>query len=141
MGLCVQRKSSLEQLSLGSCNVAEAWSYTPQKTLSLKGTNLCLKVDGLRKPVKLGNICSDSASHWETISDSKLHLSSTIGNATTLCLDLDSSHTVVTNTCNCLSNSRICNPESQWFKIITSARSPSSIKILKDPSPKSQNLS
>lgn len=68
-------------------------------------------------------VCSDSASHWETISDSKLHLSSTIGNATTLCLDVDSSHTVVTNTCNCLSNSRICSPEGQWFKIITSARS------------------
>ena len=140
-GLSVQRKSSLEPLRLFSCNVAEAWSYTPQKTLSLKKTNLCLKLDGLGKPAKLGNICSDYGSHWETFSDSMLHLSSTIGNATTLCLDVDSSHTVVTNTCNCLSNSRICSPEGRWFKIITSARSPSSIKILKDPSPKSQNLS
>ncbi|XP_030956814.1 glycosyl hydrolase 5 family protein-like [Quercus lobata] len=125
-GLCVQRKSPLEPLRLGPCKDSEAWSYTPQKTLSLKGKNLCLQVDGLGKPAKLGNICSDSGSQWETISDSKLHLSSTIGNATTLCLDVDSSHTVITNTCHCVSIGRTCDPESQWFKLIRSSRSPSS---------------
>ncbi|GMY26362.1 glycosyl hydrolase 5 family protein-like [Fagus crenata] len=127
-GLCVRRKSPLEPLRLGPCYDSEAWSYTTQKTLSLKGTNLCLQVDGLGKPAKLGNICSNSGSQWEPISDSKLHLSSKVGNATTVCLDVDSSQNIVTNTCECVSKGRTCDPESQWFKLIRSARCPSSTK-------------
>ncbi|KAK4549311.1 hypothetical protein RGQ29_032755 [Quercus rubra] len=127
-------KSPLEPLRLGPCKDSEAWSYTPQKSLSLKGKNLCLQVDGLGKPAKLGNICSDSGSQWETISNSKLHLASTIGNATTLCLDVDSSHTVVTNTCHCVSVGRKCDPESQWFKLIRSSRNPSSKTLRKKTS-------
>ena len=92
--------------------------------MSLEGTNLCLQVDGLGKPAKLGDICNNSGSQWDTISDSKLHLSSTIDNASTVCLDVDSSQNIVTNTCNCVSIGRACDPKNQWFKLIKSQRSP-----------------
>jgi hypothetical protein len=122
-GLCVLKESMPEPLRLGPCNSSEAWSYTAQKSLSLKGTNLCLQVDGLGKPAKLGSDdCTDSGSQWETISDSKMHLSSEVGNATSFCLDVDSDRSIVTNTCKCLNKDTTCDPESQWFKLVKSTR-------------------
>ncbi|KAF5935162.1 hypothetical protein HYC85_026291 [Camellia sinensis] len=125
-GQCVQRKSLFEPLKLGPCTDSEAWTYnTQQKTLYIKGTYFCLQADGLNKPVKLGVICSGSTSKWETISDSKMHLSSKLaadGNA--ICLDVDpSSNIIITNTCKCLNSDNKCNPASQWFKIVNSTRS------------------
>ncbi|XP_059448218.1 glycosyl hydrolase 5 family protein-like [Corylus avellana] len=121
-GLCVLKESMLESLRLGPCKSSEAWSYTPHKSLSLKGTNLCLQADGLGKLAKLGVDCTSSGSQWETISDSKMHLSSEVGNATSLCLDVDSSRAIVTNSCKCLSKDTACDPESQWFKLVKSTR-------------------
>ena len=127
-GLCVLRKSLNDPLRLGPCSNSEAWSYTPQKILMLKGTYFCLQASDLGKPAKLGIICTDSGSKWEIISDSKMHLSSTIGNGTTVCLDVDSDNTIVTNTCKCLSKDSTCDPGSQWFKLVDSTRSWSSTK-------------
>ncbi|KAJ4975007.1 hypothetical protein NE237_008181 [Protea cynaroides] len=124
-GLCVVQSYSVkEPLRLGSCvDQSEAWSYTREKnTLGLKGTYFCLQADGLGKPAKLGVFCSDATSKWEAISDSKLHLSSKLINGTTVCLDIDSNNTIVTNSCKCLSKDHTCDPASQWFKIITSLR-------------------
>ncbi|KDP26669.1 hypothetical protein JCGZ_17827 [Jatropha curcas] len=122
-GLCVQRKSMLEPLKLGPCTDSEAWRYTPQKILSLKGTYFCLQADELGKPAKLGVICTDSDSKWDVISDSNMHLSSKISNGTTICLDVDSNNTIVINTCKCLSRDNTCDPGSQWFKLVNSTRS------------------
>ncbi|KAJ6771140.1 CELLULASE FAMILY PROTEIN [Salix koriyanagi] len=122
-GLCVLRKSMLEPLRLGPCTKSEAWNYTPQKILSVKGTYFCLQTDDLAKPAKLGIICTDSNSKWETISDSKMHLSSKASNGTTVCLDVDSNNTIVANTCKCLSKDNTCDPEKQWFKLVNSTRS------------------
>ncbi|CAL5332866.1 unnamed protein product [Camellia sinensis] len=125
---CIHRKSLLEPLKLGPCTDSEAWSYnTQQKTLTIKGTYFCLQADGLNKPAKLGVICSDSASKWEPISDSKMHLSSKLAtDGTAVCLDVDpSSNIIVTNNCKCLNRDNMCDPGSQWFKIINSTRSSS----------------
>ncbi|XP_021653492.2 glycosyl hydrolase 5 family protein [Hevea brasiliensis] len=122
-GLCVQRKSMIEPLRLGPCNDSDAWRYTPQKTLSIKGTYFCLQADELGKPAKLGVICTDSNSKWDIISDSKMHLSSKIANGTAICLDVDSNNTIVINTCKCLSRDNNCDPGSQWFKLVNSTRS------------------
>ncbi|GLU03175.1 hypothetical protein SLE2022_203900 [Rubroshorea leprosula] len=127
-GLCIQRKSLLEPLRLGDCSESEAWSYTTQKSLVIKGTYFCIQADELEKPAKLGVICSDSNSLWETISDSKMHLSSKLSNGTSVCLDVDSSNTVVINTCKCLSEDNMCDPASQWFKLVDSTRSSSGTK-------------
>lgn len=121
-GLCILRKSLIEPLKLGPCDQSEAWSYTPQKTLVIKGTYFCLQVDGLGKPARLGIICSESNSKWEAISDSKMHLSSTLTDGTTVCLDIDSDNAVTTNLCKCISRDQSCDPSSQWFKVINSTR-------------------
>ncbi|XP_043706685.1 glycosyl hydrolase 5 family protein-like [Telopea speciosissima] len=121
-GLCVQRNSLGEPLSLGSCEESEAWSYTPQKTIVVKGTYLCLQADGWGKSAKLGIFCNDGNSKWEAISDSKMHLSSNLRNGSTVCLDIDSNNAVVTNPCKCLSRDHMCDPGGQWFKIVNSTR-------------------
>jgi hypothetical protein len=121
-GLCVLRKSMFEPLRLGPCTQSEAWNYTPQKILSVKGTYFCLQTDELAKPAKLGIICTDSNSKWEAISDSKMHLSSKAPNGTAVCLDIGYNNTIVTSTCKCLSKDNTCDPESQWFKLVNSTR-------------------
>ncbi|KAJ4973360.1 hypothetical protein NE237_006534 [Protea cynaroides] len=122
-GLCVQRKSLIAPLSLGSCAESEAWSYTPEKkTIGLKGVYLCLQADGMGKAAKLGIFCTDATSKWEAISDSKMHLSSKLCNGSIVCLDIDSNNVIITNPCKCLSRDHMCDPGSQWFKIINSTR-------------------
>ncbi|CAL5438423.1 unnamed protein product [Camellia sinensis] len=88
---------------------------------------MLLQADGLNKPAKLGVICSDSTSKWEPISDSKMHLSSKLAiDGATVCLDVDpSSNIIVTNNCKCLNTDNMCDPGSQWFKIVNSTRSSS----------------
>lgn len=107
-----------EPLTLGSCTESDAWSYTPQKTLMMKGTYFCLQADGAGKPGRLGIICTEPGSNWERISDSKMHLSTKLDDGTTVCLDTDSSNNIVTNACKCLSGDNRCDPASQWFKIV-----------------------
>lgn len=113
----------LEPLRLGSCCESEAWTYTPENILTIKGTYFCLQAQGLEKPAKFSIICTGSSSKWEPISDSKLHLSSTLCNGTSVCLDVDSNNNIVTNNCKCLSKDNMCDPASQWFKLVESTRS------------------
>ncbi|XP_042502942.1 glycosyl hydrolase 5 family protein-like [Macadamia integrifolia] len=134
-GLCVHGKSLTEPLRLGSCAGTEAWSYTPQKRLELKGTHLCLHAEGMGKPTTLGTSCTDATTKWETISDSGMHFSSKLSNGRAVCLDIGSNNALVTNPCKCLSRDHNCDPGSQWFKIVNSTRmmSPSSSEILHLP--------
>ncbi|KAJ7956753.1 Cellulase (Glycosyl hydrolase family 5) [Quillaja saponaria] len=129
-GLCLQRKSFLDPLRLGPCTKSDGWSYTPQKVLSLKGTYFCIQASELGKQARLGITCSDDNSKWEIISDSKMHLSSKVGNGSMACLDVDSSNTIVTNTCKCLRRDHTCDPGSQWFKLVDSTRRSTSTKSL-----------
>ncbi|KAI3991836.1 hypothetical protein MKX01_012781 [Papaver californicum] len=130
-GLCVHRKSLFAPLELGSCSSSEGWVYTPQKHISPKGTYFCLQADGVGNPAKLRIICTDTNSQWETISESKMHLRSmlTDKNSTAVCLDVDSNNTIVTNSCKCLSRDKMCDPSTQWFKIVNSTRSTSSSAV------------
>ncbi|KAK4376950.1 hypothetical protein RND71_003246 [Anisodus tanguticus] len=128
-GLCVQRTSLLQPLELGPCSEASAWGYAPAKTLTVIGTYFCLQADKLGQPAKLSMKCSDDSSKWDTISDSKMHLSSKLHNATSVCLDVDPNNVIVTQTCKCLStNDTTCDPGSQWFKIIHSTRATKTTK-------------
>lgn len=116
----------LDPLRLGPCTDSEAWNYTPQKILTLKGTYFCLQADELGNPAKLGILCTDSNSKWEFISDSKMHMSSKLSDdGKAVCLDVDSNNTLVTNSCKCLSKDNTCEPSSQWFKLVNSTRSSS----------------
>ncbi|MBA0702090.1 hypothetical protein Goari_022292 [Gossypium aridum] len=122
-GLCVIRKSFLDPLRLGPCADSESWSYSSDKTLVVKGTYFCLQADESGTLAKLGIFCSDSNSKWEMIADSKMHLSSKLRNGKSICLDVDSSNAIVTNSCKCISKDNTCDPASQWFKLVDSTRS------------------
>ncbi|PQQ05210.1 uncharacterized protein Pyn_23910 [Prunus yedoensis var. nudiflora] len=119
-GLCLLKVGWLGPLKLGSCSQSGAWSYSSKKILTLKGTYFCIQVDEPEKPAQVGIICTTPNSQWDTLSDSGLHLSSKTLNGTDVCLDVDSSNTVVTNSCKCLSRDSSCDPESQWFKLVDS---------------------
>ena len=115
---CILRKSMYEPLLLGPCTESEAWGYTPQKTLKVKGTYFCLQAVGLGKPAKLSVVCNLPGSNWEIVSGvSKMYLSTRLEDGTTVCLDADSSNHIVTNTCKCSSRDDMCDPGCQWFKI------------------------
>ena len=122
-GLCVLRESIYKPLKLGTCNKSEAWKYLPQRTLKLKGTDFCIEAFRLGEPAMLGYTCALSSYQWETISDSKMHLSSKVFNGSRACLDVDSENTVVVNSCKCLSRDNMCDPGSQWFKLVDSTNS------------------
>ncbi|XP_057494098.1 glycosyl hydrolase 5 family protein-like [Actinidia eriantha] len=123
-GLCLIRKSLLEPLRLGPCTESESWSYTQQKTLTIKGTYFCLETDGLDKPAVLSIMCTYPTSKWEQISDSKMHLSSKLDNGMAVCLDIDSStNAIITSACKCLQRDNMCDPGSQWFKLVDSTMS------------------
>ncbi|KAF0929420.1 hypothetical protein E2562_021433 [Oryza meyeriana var. granulata] len=128
-------------LVLGPCNETEVWAYTqPASTLALRGTGqgtppLCLRAEGRGQPARLASDaaagCSDALSTWRLVSDSTMHVavnatsSPDHGGGGLLCLDVGADGTtVVTNPCRCLRASGDCDPESQWFKLITSTRAP-----------------
>ncbi|KAD2803949.1 hypothetical protein E3N88_37326 [Mikania micrantha] len=115
-GLCMQSHS----LSLGPCSEAVALDYTLEKILSVKSTNYCIQANEVHMPLTLGIMCDDSSSKWEAISASKMHLSAKNKNGTIVCLDIDHKNIIVTNICKCLSTEYLCDPSSQWFKIINS---------------------
>uniref|UniRef100_M8B8X6 Endoglucanase E1 n=1 Tax=Aegilops tauschii TaxID=37682 RepID=M8B8X6_AEGTA len=132
-GLCVLRRSLTQPLELGACADTEAWEYAPQQgRLALRDSPLmCLRAQGAGRPVRLGTPCDDDMSRWRLVSDSKLHVavntssSSSSGSGSgMLCLDVGADgQSVVTNPCRCLSADNSCDPESQWFKLVSSTRS------------------
>jgi hypothetical protein len=124
-GMCLVRgRSSLE---LGPCNETEAWTYIKkQRTLALRGSSpMCLRAEGVGRPVRLGATCSDALARWRLVSGSKLHVAvKATGSHGMLCLDVGTDgRSVVTNPCRCLSADHSCHPASQWFKLVTSTRS------------------
>lgn len=114
-GSCVLRKSLNEALKLGPCNQSDAWSYTPQKLLVVRGTYFCLQAVDSGKPARLG-VLGSSDSEWEVTSSTKPRLSTKQEDGSLLCLDVDPGNTLTTNPCLCSSNGR-CEADSQWFEI------------------------
>ncbi|XP_077224901.1 uncharacterized protein LOC143858150 [Tasmannia lanceolata] len=123
-GLCVLRETYDKPLKLGPCAQSERWSYTPQKILTIKGTYFCLQAVDSSKPAKLGITCTDPGSKWDRISDSKNHLMTTLANGNSVCLDVDSTNTIITNSCKCQSGNRVCDSATQWFEIVTTTSNP-----------------
>ncbi|KAE8698959.1 Cytochrome P450 86A2 [Hibiscus syriacus] len=127
-GLCITRKSFDHRLRLGPCTNSYAWSYSPHKTLLVNGTHYCLQANGSRTSGKIGIFCTGSNSKWEMISDSKMHLSTKLGDGKSICLDVAPDKTIITNSCKCISKDNTCDPSSQWFKLVDSTRSSKRVK-------------
>ncbi|CAN6268272.1 unnamed protein product [Urochloa humidicola] len=138
-GMCVLRRrgESAAALELGPCGETEAWEYSAeQQRLAPKDggggspspAQLCLRAEGAGRPASLGASCGDAMARWRLVSDSKLHVAANAtsagGGDGALCLDVGADgRSVVTNPCRCLSADNSCDPESQWFKMVTSTRS------------------
>uniref|UniRef100_A0A0D9W6A6 Glycoside hydrolase family 5 domain-containing protein n=1 Tax=Leersia perrieri TaxID=77586 RepID=A0A0D9W6A6_9ORYZ len=135
-GRCVVRGASLLQplLQLGPCGETEAWAASSsQRRLALRDTPLlCLRADGAGRPARVGLSCGDDMARWSLVSDSRLHVAVNVsssagengGGGGLLCLEVgEDGKSVVTNACRCLSADNSCDPESQWFKLVTSTRS------------------
>ncbi|XP_062225935.1 glycosyl hydrolase 5 family protein-like [Phragmites australis] len=140
-GLCVVRRSLTQPLELGPCNETEAWTYnTQQQRLVLRDSSLlCLRAEGAGRPAHLGVTCGDELARWRLVSDSKLHVAVNASSSSSssgssdgmLCLDVGADgRSVVTNPCRCLSADNSCDPESQWFKLVSSTRSVASKSML-----------
>jgi hypothetical protein len=139
-GMCVVRRSPTPtpsltqpfQLSLGPCNETEAWEYSAQQQrLALRDAALlCLRAEGAGRPASLAVSCGDAMARWGFVSDSKLHVAvnatssaGSVGDGL-LCLDVGADgRSVVTNPCRCLSADNSCDPQGQWFKLVSSTRS------------------
>ena len=110
-GLCIQRKPVMG-VQLGNCLESNHWTYTPEKSLTIKGSYFCLQAQGLNSPARLSIQCAGMGTSWTPISDSKLHLSATLRKSSNVCLDVDSNNNVITSKCKCLSKD---SNSSVWF--------------------------
>ncbi|KNA25695.1 hypothetical protein SOVF_003180 [Spinacia oleracea] len=117
-GLCILKTTGMG-VQLGNCSESNHWDYTPQNTLAIEGSYLCLQAQGSNRPARLTINSQNTGTKWVQMSDSKLHLATELSNNnnTTVCLDVDSGHNLITNPCKCLSKDIKCDPGSQWFKI------------------------
>lgn len=140
-GLCaVQRAAdavTTTTLELGPCNETDAWAYAPpSSTLVLRdAVGLpCLRAEGRGQPARLGtNACGDPLSTWRLATDSAMHVAVDTalglgsgedgGGGGMLCLDVGTDgRSIVTNPCACQHGDGTCDPEGQWFKLVTSTR-------------------
>ncbi|ONK58283.1 uncharacterized protein A4U43_C09F10580 [Asparagus officinalis] len=119
-GMCVNPTESSE-LSLGSCDSAKGWRYTKEKLIQLQGTNLFARDFGPGYNVTLSDYSPDTTMKWDLISATRMHISSM--NETDLCLDVGrDGYTLMTYQC-CLGEAdQDCDPEGQWFKMVSSNR-------------------
>lgn len=90
-------------LKLGPCDKSDAWEYTPQKFLTVKGTYFCLQAVGSDKPAKLSFRCSESDTQWgldsSSDSDVKTHMSTNLRDGNSLCLAVGPEDVLFTSPC------------------------------------------
>lgn len=127
-------------LELGPCNETDAWAYAPpSSTLVLRDAAAaglpCLRAEGPGQPARLGiRDCGDPMSTWRLATDSGMHVAVDAalglggsedggGGGGMLCLDVGTDgRSIVTNPCACQRGDGTCDPEGQWFKLVTSTR-------------------
>ncbi|XP_062224462.1 glycosyl hydrolase 5 family protein-like [Phragmites australis] len=133
-GLCAVRcAATATTLELGPCNETDAWAYAPPASkLVLRDAAAaglpCLRAEGRGQPARLSaEACGDALSTWRLASDSAMHVAVDaapgLRGGGMLCLDVGADgRSIVTNPCACLRGDGGCDPERQWFKLITSTR-------------------
>ncbi|CAK9141953.1 unnamed protein product [Ilex paraguariensis] len=108
------------------CWSLSRWSHAGDGTpIRLMGTPLCLTAVGDGLPVSLTADCMSEQSTWKLFSDTKYQIANRDEHGTDLCLDWDPNYSsrILTKKCLCSQDdSDQChdNPQSQWFKLISS---------------------
>ncbi|XP_078169755.1 uncharacterized protein LOC144564106 [Carex rostrata] len=114
-GNCVLRTTLTAPLKLGPCNESDAWEYTPQKFLTVKGTYYCLQATGSDKPTRLSINSSESDSQWDmnssSNSDTKTHVYTKLENGNSLCLAVGPEDVLFAGPC--------LNSDAQLFEFTT----------------------
>jgi hypothetical protein len=123
-GKCAHVNKSNNELVLGDCKSHSQWSSEGDGSpIRLMDSALCLKAEGEGLPATLSKHCLSQQSSWRSVSKTGLHLATSDGNRSLLCLELDSdSSKIVTRKCICIDdNDSSCldNPQSQWFQLIS----------------------
>ncbi|KAG6479990.1 hypothetical protein ZIOFF_063467 [Zingiber officinale] len=124
-GHCVTLDSSRRlTLAIGPCS--QRWNFNDDQTLSLTAgsTSSCITAIGVGMPVAMAECDRVTSSKWELLSSSHMHVSTKVagGNAT-VCLDVGGDgRSLITNPCRCLGGNASCDPEGQWFKLVSSSR-------------------
>ncbi|KAG4999420.1 hypothetical protein AAZX31_08G059200 [Glycine max] len=122
-GYCAHVNNSKE-LVMGDCKSNSLWSYEGDGSpIRLMNSAKCLKAVGERLPPSLSEDCLSPQSSWKTVSMTGLHLATFDKDGDLLCLEKDSnSSKIVTSKCICISDddsSCLDNPQSQWFKLVS----------------------
>lgn len=118
-GRCI-RADDKNELHATDCYSLSKWSHDGNKTaIRLTGTPYCLTAIGEGLPVILTEDCYSEQSMWKSVSSFQL------ANGDDLCLHYDPSYSprILTKKCICPdSDDPTCvdNPQSQWFKLISS---------------------
>ncbi|CAA7400653.1 unnamed protein product [Spirodela intermedia] len=110
---CVLRGSRDAPLMLGSCDKSDAWGYTPQRFLTVRGTYFCLQSAGSGKPAKLGIVCTEEDSSWHLLPEEEPGLLTWLPDGQSVCLEANPDGTVSTGPCG----GRAGRSESQWFQV------------------------
>ncbi|GAV85091.1 Cellulase domain-containing protein, partial [Cephalotus follicularis] len=122
-GSCVHAYNKT-QIITRNCSTWSRWSHDGDGSpMVLIGSGLCLKVVGDGQAPILSRDCLSQQSAWKTVSMSKLHLAAKDEQGELLCLQKEpfSSSRILTRRCICIQDDSGCllNPQSQWFKYIT----------------------
>ncbi|KAK7319585.1 hypothetical protein RJT34_04308 [Clitoria ternatea] len=121
-GNCAHVNNSNE-IVMGDCKSNSLWRYEGDGSpMRLKDSALCLKAIGEGLPPILSQDCLSSQSSWKAVSLTRLHLATFDKDGSLLCLEKESnSSKIVTRKCICVEDDSSCldNPQSQWFKLIS----------------------
>ncbi|PIA64507.1 hypothetical protein AQUCO_00100172v1 [Aquilegia coerulea] len=126
-GLCINTTYMSDPIRLASCKGAEKWEYTPKKALMLKYSQFCLQAVGLDMSPRLATDCNVKPNaKWEKISNSGLHVSTTLENGARVCLDADKNGLLITSACKCLGGDINCDPAGincvDLYKLVSPAK-------------------
>ncbi|KAK7400461.1 hypothetical protein VNO78_11669 [Psophocarpus tetragonolobus] len=122
-GYCAHVNNSKEVV-MGDCKSNSLWTYEGDGTpIRLVESSKCLKAVGEGLPATLSDDCLSPESSWKAVSMTGLHLATSDKDGELLCLEKESNSTqIVTRKCICIrddDSSCYDNPQSQWFKLVS----------------------
>ena len=116
-GLCILKKP-VKGVQLGNCLESNHWTCTPQHTLRIKGSYLCLQAQGLNLPARLSTLCPGREQDGHESQTRNYIFQLHWAGGVVFVWMLMPNNNLFTTTCKCLSKDNNCDPGSQWFKFV-----------------------
>ncbi|KAG6713861.1 hypothetical protein I3842_05G174200 [Carya illinoinensis] len=115
-------------LRKGVIGLSEYYGVLDSNWRDIRNPSFLKRISTLQSPFQ-GPGLEETNRHKVIFHPLTMHISTKVGDGTTVCLDVDSSNNLVTTTCKCISRDNMCDPGSQWFKLVDSTRSSNSKEI------------